>query len=466
MICYMYLIGGTSMIMIKEVDSYLGISYDIYFDEKKVKKVFIQRIKKNYEGKEFIFLLDSNRKVIEKVFEYLNFTGKFNADNSIEQAATALKLVYSYSEIINKNIEDFSKGDIYYFSEFILGISVKGNINSFELSRKRGNSTHNLYFDAIRRYLTTNNINNEYFFEKRIVEAKSSGFGMFTHTQSRAIEKYKTNKSTGTIESKFIPKYISNQEYHKIIDYIEHRKSEHNERDKLIVNLMYGLGLRLGEVLGSTLEDIKINNNRPDAGFLYIRNRLSDKKYQLAKTCHKPRNKEDYESKIYEEKDLGYQRVTLAPTLMREIQNYREQSRDMFSISSKRIGNIYELAKADCIEDSTNENYYLFLNKNGTPLSSSGWNKVIKKIFQEVGIEIDKNFKKDNLSHRFRHGYAMYLIEIEHKDIIYVKEMMRHKNISSTLKYFNPHENEILKERERIQAKMLSKVKGDNEDES
>ena len=438
------------MIVVKEEKGTLGTYYNVYLNEVKIKKVFIQRIKQAFNKKEYIFLLNSDGTVIRSVFKYINFSYYLNTINSKEVAANALKILFSYSEIISKEIKDFNKSDVQNLSEFILGISVTGNNSSFELKTSRSNNTHNIYFDVIRKYIEYVGIKNENFFEKVIVPISDERLGFFAHTKEAVVSKYKINKSSYTINKNIVPKYIRNEEYNMIIDLLEQENTLNSLRDKIIINLMYTRGLRIGEVLGITFEDVKINKDNSRAGVLYIRNRLSDKKYQLAKTCYKPKSKEEYNTRIYNEKDYGYQTVILPPNIIQDICNYRELSRDIENLSLEKIENIFNESVADSVESEDN-NFYLFLNKNGAPLSSAGWNKRLKSIFSKLGIQLDVDVRKNNLSHRFRHGFAMFLIKNENKSIEYVQKQMRHRSVTSTLIYYNPEEEEILNDTLKIQ---------------
>ncbi|MGL5822395.1 MAG: hypothetical protein ACRCYE_12390 [Sarcina sp.] len=100
------------------------------------------------------------------------------------------------------------------------------------------------------------------------------------------------------------------------------------------------------------------------------------------------------------------------------------------------------------------------MNKNGGVLSSSGWNKRLKKIYNSCEIEVDSNNKRVNLSHRFRHGYAMFLRKLG-KDALYIMRKLRHRSLSSTMKYFNPTDEDILNESKEIIDYMEKILKGD-----
>ncbi|PRR71325.1 tyrosine-type recombinase/integrase [Clostridium thermopalmarium] len=370
-----------------------------------------------------------------------------------------MKLLYSFSEIIGREIQELDKTDIINLSHFILGHNIEGNIERYIFKTNRTITTHNTYFDDIRKYIMFSRFNKNEFFDKvQFVTDKIS----YSANKVIVTSKYTTNKSRHKGFNQYVPKYISVKEYTRVLEYIdENVRSEFKLRNKLIIDLMFLRGLRIGEVLGITLEDIIPHPDDKRAGQLYLRNRVSDKKYQHAKGCMKVFSSEMYKTKIYNsEREGGYQVVALPIKLMDEVRKYQEISRDILNQTERKLENIMKYAKADCVGENTRRNYYLFLNKNGSPLSPSGWNNFLKEIFIKIGISIDKNSKEDNLNHRFRHGYAMYLIDELNKDISYVQKEMRHKSIQSTLKYYNPKPEDQLKETEKIQKEILDKIKG------
>lgn len=442
---------------IKEKTGYFGNAYEILLDDVLVGEVKIVRVSKKYENFHYVFLFDSEGKVIQKVYDFLNDECKGETLSGREQAANALKLLYSFSEIIGRDVQKFNKTDINNLSNFFQGINIEGNIERYIFKTSRSITTHNIYFDIIRKYLRYSNINNDIFFRKKVVRKQHGGYGMMAHTRTVITEKYETNKARDGSFTNCIPKYISLEEYHKIINYIKNSDSQFKLRNILIIDLMYRRGLRLGEVLGITLEDITPHPNNPKAGLLYLRNRVSDKKYQRAKTCTNVLSTEGF--KLDGGKKDKCQKIDLPQELMKQIKEYINESRENVFLSDRRIENLMNFAKADNVTDNRGENFYLFLNKNGMPLSSSGWNKILKNIFVNVGIRIDKNKKRNNLSHRFRHGYAMFLIEVMGKEKSEVQSELRHRSIDSTGKYINPKPKKVLEESEKIQEKFMSELK-------
>lgn len=127
-----------------------------------------------------------------------------------------------------------------------------------------------------------------------------------SHTNTVKVEKFKTNKSNFTNKYEYVPKYINVDEYTKIYNEIKAVNNEFKSRNLLIIDCLFKLGLRLGEVLGLTFEDIKHNPDYKEADYLILRNRTSDKKYQSAKGCIKVETKKDYEKGSYNKRDGGF----------------------------------------------------------------------------------------------------------------------------------------------------------------
>lgn len=446
------------MNVIKEEKGVQGYQFNIYINKKIIRSIFVQRIKRVKDNKTYLFLVNSEGKVIDDVFNYLNYTCNIKSLNAREQAQSALKLLYTYLEIVNKTLSELKRHDILNFSDFLLGLTVTGNTFTIECCNSRTISTHNYYFDAIRRYMEISNVKNELFFQNVNVNKN-------IYNRSIEIKKYKSNYSRDSSFNNFAPKYISIDEYKRIIEYFENNLSEYKKRDKLIIDLMYLLGLRIGEVLGITLEDIKIHDSDSRAGKIVLRNRVSDKEYQKAKTCFTPTSINDYNSNVYQLRDKGFQEVYLPYSLMESLNEYIDESRNLFEFSEQKINNIMHKSLADSVE-SSKENYYIFLNKNGGCLSNSGWNKRLKEIYKECGIAIDVGSKNINLSHRLRHGYAMFLTMNMKKDSLYVMKKLRQRSLSSTDKYFNPTEEEVLIENMKIEGEMLKYLRKSSEVEN
>ncbi|MDU7364098.1 site-specific integrase [Clostridium sp.] len=443
------------MKIIKEVNSKNETYYEVYIGDTLIEKIRIKKIIQEMEDKKYIFLLHSNGKVIDDVFIFLNEEMKNKSINSREVAANALKLLFSFLEIKKMTVSDLTLKDINLLSDFILGKNINGNIETYLFRTYRCNSTHNLYFNEIRNFIDTLKNKNSLFFKRRALINSNLKHNINNNSQHNKVDKYVTNK-TIVNKNRFAPKYISPTDFQSILKVINTEDNKNKLRDTLIILLMYTRGMRLGEVLGLTLEDIKISKRDNLSGKIILRNRVSDKKYQMSKGCINVISKDIYKLDNYKKKNEGYQEIILAPQLITILKRYLDESRDIFSISEKLFDNISGKAVADSVENSKRKNYYIFLNKNGTPLSSSGWNKILKTYFNKCNIRVDEENKSVNLSHRFRHGYAMYLIVNEKKSIEYVKTELRHRSIASTLIYYNPTEEDILEKSKEVNSNLFS----------
>lgn len=105
----------------------------------------------------------------------------------------------------------------------------------------------------------------------------------------------------------------------------------------------------------------------------------------------------------------------------------------------------------------------MFLNNRGEPLTDEGWNKVLRKIFVATGIPLDKSSKKDNLNHRFRHGFAMHLIYDLKMPREQVQRRMRHGNYASLDAYYNPTTEQIVQKKREIESSIMTPEDEDNE---
>lgn len=78
---------------------------------------------------------------------------------------------------------------------------------------------------------------------------------------------------------------------------------------------MYEKGLRIGEVLGLTIEDIKDE-------CIIIRNRISDKEDQHSKCLYQPANKNEYKGSKYLGLDFGFNIVKIDKKLHDLLERY------------------------------------------------------------------------------------------------------------------------------------------------
>ena len=251
-----------------------------------------------------------------------------------------------------------------------------------------------------------------------------------------------------------VPEHIKLSEFKKMMELIDNEESPYTLREKVIISLMYKRGLRIGEVMGLTIEDILQNPDDPNSGLLVLRNRVSDKKHQHAKGAMKVFSRDDYNTEAYKRCDVGFETIALPPEMYELLREYIYESRDQFNMTDKAWENMKNKCKADSVFGDEIENYYTFTSKNYTPISKTGWNRIVKSIFQDIGIILDKNKKRENLNHRFRHGYAMFLLyEMKYPDWMVQKEL-RHKSIATLSIYHTPTKEQKLEGSIKIENKI------------
>jgi len=398
------------------------------------------------EGFNYILLFDNNGNVIRDAYRYLNNKIKDYSINTRLQATSSLKVLYSFLELYSCDLNKLNDETIRQLKEFLLGGTRKGIAYSFTNLTRRNNETVNSCLTVYRNYLKFLGINNKDLNRTRDVNVESidpTGMGQTTYN---SYKKYVVNLNTAARKQK-VPMYIKEEEFEEIIDVIRHsekynKKTQSMEkkysiREEIIVRLMFENGLRIGEVLGLTLEDI-------DDSKIYIRNRVSDKSYQKAKTAMKVKTKDDYNADGYDDYKYGYFIIKPKRTTLSKINRYLQQV-SLPYLSKKCSEKYLENAKADTVGDGSNlegDNYYIFLNSHGTPLTFNGWNKILREIFEEVGLIVDKETREHNLNNRFRHGFAMKLRK-GGKSALEIKEALRNHSISSVACYFRPTEEDM-----------------------
>lgn len=403
------------------------------------------------DGTSMIMLYDSRMQPIEDAIRFLNFGGMTGqSQNYVFLATTALKFLYAYLDIYGIRLQDMTKKEATGFIDFLKGISREGLLYNTELTTKRKNETVSSYIKVARKYV-------EYLgYDKHILLSKSKSFKTIIMPESdgaKTIQSYDVSiKTPKRID--YVPAYVNIKEYKALLKATEDTTTP--LRDRIICRLLFEHGLRIGEVFGLTLEDIKSKENK-DFTVQYrleIRNRLSDTKEQNAKSAMNVTSADTYKDPDYTRKGIGYQTIIIGEDLAMELLEYINTVHD--SDNKRYMERRDTFATADSVpfgNPDIKHNYYIFLNTLGRPLSENMWNKNLRVIFRKAGLAVDEGVRKNNLNHRLRHGYAMYLSNVLHLPDFDVKTLMRHKNLSTTAIYHNPTPEDT----ERLQEQLIEK---------
>ena len=259
-----------------------------------------------------------------------------------------------------------------------------------------------------------------------------------------------------------VPKYISMDNYIRLIE-IARKKGDW--AGIILMHLMFRYGMRLGECLGLTEEDyIMMRIKGIVVPTLILRNRLSDAPDQKAKRRLTPRSRSDYEGQPYIQqwRNDDYSHINLTESEDTEfVRVFEKFMRDTRERAEALYPKNYRTCEADIVFPADfkgkglQKNHYIFVNRLGKRLSAQFWGKRLKEYFIEAGIPLDKGKKVNNLSHRFRHGFAMMHARFMDPPVpaTELQKMMRHRNLSSTMIYYNPTQEDEYEYKTKMQNK-------------
>lgn len=413
------------------------------------RKVFIPLYQQEVDGFTYFVMYDDLGGVIHDVYSFLNIDMKSQPYNSRRQAAFSLRLLYCFLSLANCKVDELNSTNFSELMVFLRGLDSNSQLNPMKTLRCA--NTVNRYLATYRTYFRKYNIPCKDLFSATTIT--SASFSMESPVQ---IKTYRNNLRVGTVDDNSPPKYINPDEFGRIYKAI---LAANDKTAQIICHLMYGYGLRLGEVLGLTTEDIKfVRDNGKDVPAIFLRNRLSDKPFQNAKNLMHVMSKEQYRTKDYQN---SKHRIIITKDFYKMLSDYVN---DQYEQLEEKYPDVYENNEADIVSvyDIPDFNYYVFLNQYGRVLSAQTWGNHLKKYFEIAGVPTDKDVRDANLSHRFRHGFAMFHANFsKHKvEAITLQKLMRHKSIKSTLVYYNPTPEDEEKIKEGFQADMYDMIPG------
>lgn len=425
-----------------EYKGYFGNNYKRIRGDKSY-EIMVAGITQTYNDFTYMMVIGTNGQVYFETYKYLNVKLATDGLSKRELALRALKFLFSYIELFNTAIKFLDIDDKNKIIAFLKGGQGIGQYISYDLKTFRTNDTVNSYLGVYRSFFRYLGIKDSIFEESSGMK-KNIDIGRNFTAKTNTLEVQTYSMNLKEIKTNVVPKYIRYSEYLDIVKLIEDR---YTLREKIIVKLMYEYGLRIGEVLGLTLEDIQDENvtKQKDKCRLILRNRFTDKPWQYAKGCLKVISRDTYKNDTYYIEGGGIQTINISPETFDLIQEYIDETTSPLSMSYKAYENYSEKNIADKVSQiDIDRNAYVFISKNYSPISGGAWNQIMKKIFQEVGLKIDSGKKTNNLNHRFRHGYAMFKVLHEGFDELKLAHVMRHSSTSSVKKYFNPTEDDLI----------------------
>lgn len=424
-----------------------------------------------YKKKTYYLLYNSDMQLDYDAFTYINITLSERSRNTMVRAHEALKFLEAFQELIGKNLADFLPEDITALKYFLHGYNPTGMVYEMHLLTVRSNATVNGYLSVYRRYLQYLKVEEHPLFDTTgsltVIPAFKETSDHFKTETYRSSER----KPSKPVE---VPAYISVDEFLRVLKYV--RKQDDLEAE-IIIRLMYQCGMRLGEVLGLTADDLVMedrNNLFARDGYTYsddfipiayIRNRVSDNyESQNAKSCLNVISRSQYKTSEYNQYFDGYQFVVVPQDLFDLIDQYintaHTDARERSKASRDRY---FKKTIADRVRDSEEgegENYYIFLNSVGTPLMKGSWNNKLRKIFEACNLEVDKKKRKNNLNHRFRHGYAMFNVQYCHVNEAELADLLRHKTTAAVKCYYKPTKSDQIALKTASLDEMYNQIPG------
>ena len=419
---------------------YYRITTDAQGVEALKRKVEIPLYKIEKDNTVWFMLYDDDMNVLSEPTRYLNHKMTTKSFTTRKASANALRLLYIFLSLYNYKVRNLNLERLNELIQFLQGTSLNpiNDVRTF-----RSNDSVNNYLGIYREYFRQMDIPCKALFEEKTTLQEFS----FDNDSTGTIERVQyVNNLRTTHNIRSIPKYISPNEFEML------NKKAIDKKDILaqcIMRLMYCYGLRIGEVLGLTIEDIKeTTRDNILVPIIILRNRVSDKDFQYAKNLPHIQNKKAYKSKQYTK---SKSEIIIDYSLYELIYDYiNEVHTPLLEKSPEK----YAKGNADIVStrNAPEFNHYIFLNKNGNVLSGQTWGNYLKQYFIDCGIPLDSNTKEFNLSHRFRHGFAMLHAHYRKNPVnaLQLQIMMRHKSLSSTMIYFNPTEEEEFKIKEEF----------------
>lgn len=402
------------------------------------------------DGFIYFVLYNDNMEVISDAYEYLNFTLRESPLTSRRKAAFSLRFLYCFLSLSKYDIKKIDDKILKELLFFLRGIN--SNPKQYEMKTQRSANTVNGYLSVYRTYFINCKIKCDALFKSHITQSTSNIGSDFTSTVER--KKYDNNLKTSKVNLDTVPKYISPEDFKKLYKLSIENK---DKTAKLIMHLMYGYGLRLGEVLGLTMEDItEVYDHNELVPVLLLRNRMSDSKFQFAKNLPHVIDKKQYSSTDYRKAKT---QIIITYALYEELLEYIEE---IHANAIEKYEDNYNAGIADIVsvKNKPESNHYVFLNRYGKILSDQTWNNSLRKYFNDAGIPLDLDVRENNLSHRFRHGFAMFHARFSKHpvDVLSLQKLMRHKSVSSTMVYFNPTPEDEFKIKTEFQEELYTMI--------
>ncbi|GJN62938.1 site-specific tyrosine recombinase XerD [Elizabethkingia anophelis] len=274
---------------------------------------------------------------IKNFAEYLRFEKNFS-NNTLDAYIRDLKKLAEYAQ---EFLEDLSPADITY--DHLLDF--------MQYQSKQGISER-----TQARWVSSTKAFYKYLFEEELIQENP------------------TSLLEGPKLGLYLPDTLSFEDVEKLVSVID-QSTDIGQRNFCIIEVLYGCGLRVSELIDLKLSDINFNES-------YIRVEGKGKKVRF---------------------------VPMAPYTQKILQNYIQHTRSHMRIAPKST----DIA---------------FLNTRGTALSRVMVFIMIKEMAAKAGIY------RSISPHTFRHSFATHLLQ-NGADLRFIQELLGHSSITTTQVY-------------------------------
>ena len=256
--------------------------------------------------------------------------------------------------------------------------SYKRDLNSF-LEYMKDVEINNITVDKLKDYIR--HLNNKNLNEKSISRTISclKSFYKFLVIEKKVSENIADSLYTPKLK-KTLPNTLTEEDVFKLLDI--NLNDNYSYRNKAMIELMYGTGLRVSELVNLKLQDIDLMNNS-------IRTFGKGSKERVI--------------------PIG---EFASESLKEYLKNYRSTLLKKYN------------------------NDYVFLNNHGNNMTRQGFFKIIKSLAKEKGIN------KQISPHILRHSFASHLLKYG-ADLRTIQELLGHSDISTTQIYTHISNEEL-----------------------
>mgnify|MGYP000086142511 FL=1 len=282
-------------------------------------------------------------KYIEKYLDYLKVVKKYSNKTILSYYDDLIE----YNEFLGNNFKNILNIDIDITKEYLKYLYERG-INKNSISRKLS-SIRGLYNYLVREDMVKDN----YF-----------------------------NRINNPKKDEYLPKFLKDEEANKIFEVCKY-DTPINQRNSVIIELLYATGIRVSELVNIKISDIDINE--------------------------------------------------------RTIKVVGKGSKERMVIFNNHTKKAIEIYLNDGYHEFNKlSSGYLILNKDGNKLSERYIRNIINKLVTKAGLDIKIS------PHTFRHTFATDMLE-DGSDLMTVKELLGHESLNTTSIYTHVTNEQIRK---------------------